>query len=165
MIDAFLGLKIDVEMLKTAFGNALKVGPVEDVDAEKGYRLKLGEGPDGPFLSPWYPHPESGGATGTWAPLSKGQIVGVINPGGDPRQGVLIRGGFSGDNPPISQSLDENRFQFGGVTITIAGGKLTIDGDVQINGSSLRHNAKNVGDTHLHGGIVPGGSDTDVPSN
>lgn len=166
MIDAFIGLKIDVEMLKTAFGNALKVGPVEEVDAQKGYRLKLGEGPDGtPFLSPWYPHPESGGATGTWAPLSKGQIVGVINPGGDPRQGVLIRGGFSDASPPISQSLDENKVSFGGVTITLAGGKMTIDGDVQINGSSLRHNAKNVGDSHVHGGIVPGGADTDVPSN
>lgn len=166
MIDAFIGLKIDVEMLKTAFGNALKVGPVEEVDAQKGYRLKLGEGPDGtPFLSPWYPHPESGGATGTWAPLSKGQIVGVINPGGDPRQGVLIRGGFSDANPPISQSLDENKVSFGGVTITLAGGKMTIDGDVQINGSSLRHNARNVGDSHVHGGIVPGGADTDVPSD
>lgn len=166
MIDAFIGLKIDVEMLKTAFGNALKVGPVEEVDAQKGYRLKLGEGPDGaPFLSPWYPHPESGGATGTWAPLSKGQIVGVINPGGDPRQGVLIRGGFSDANPPISQRLDENKVSFGGVTITLAGGRMTIDGDVQINGSSLRHNAKNVGDSHVHGGIVPGGADTDVPSN
>ena len=166
MIDAFIGLKIDVEMLKTAFGNALKVGPVEEVDAQKGYRLKLGEGPDGtPFLSPWYPHPESGGATGTWAPLSKGQIVGVINPGGDPRQGVLIRGGFSDANPPISQRLDENKVSFGGVTITLAGGRMTIDGDVQINGSSLRHNAKNVGDSHVHGGVVPGGADTDVPSN
>lgn len=166
MIEALVGMRIDIEMLKTAFGNSLRVGPVEVVDAKKGFRLKLGEGPDGqPYLSPWYPHPESGGATGTWAPPSKGQIVGVINPSGDPRQGLLIRGGFSGINPPISEDLGENKFQFGGVTITAAGGKLTIDADVQINGSSLRHNAKNVGDTHLHGGVVPGGADTDVPSN
>ena len=94
-----------------------------------------------------------------------GQIVGIVNPGGDPRQGVLLRGGFSDVNPPISQDLGENRFSFGGVTITIAAGKVTIEGDVQVNGSSLRHNAKNVGDTHVHGGVVPGGADTDVPSN
>lgn len=173
MFEAIIGMKVDVEMLKTAFGNSLKVGPVEQVDAKKGYRLKLGEGPDGqPFLSPWYPHPESGGATGTWAPLSKGQIVGVINPGGDPRQGVLIRGGFSGVNPPISESLGENKFQFAGATITVSNGevtitagKVTIEGDVQINGSSLKHNAKNVGDSHVHGGVIPGGSNTAVPAN
>lgn len=166
VVDVLVGTKVDIEMLKTAFGNALKVGPVEVIDAKKGYRLKLGDGPDGqPFLSPWYPHPESGGATGTWAPLSKGQVVGVMNPNGDPRQGVLIRGGFSGINPPISENLGENKLQFGGVTITIAAGKITIEGDVQINGSSLRHNEKNVGDSHIHGGVIPGAADTDVPSN
>ncbi len=47
MIEALLGMKVDIEMLKTAFGNALKVGPIEVVDSQKGYRLKLGEGPDG----------------------------------------------------------------------------------------------------------------------
>lgn len=166
MFEMLVGMQVDVEMLKTAFGNSLKVGSVEQVDAKKGCRLKLGEGPDGqPFLSPWYPHPESGGATGTWAPLSKGQIVGVMNPGGDPRQGVLIRGGYSGVNPPISESLGENKFQFGGATITIAGGKVTIEADVQINGSSLRHNEKNVGDGHVHGGVIPGAANTAEPAN
>lgn len=164
MIESLVGMKIDIEMLKTAFGNALKVGPVEVVDAEKGYRLKLGEAPDGsPFLSPWYPHPESGGATGTWAPLSKGQIVGVINPGGDPRQGVLIRGGFSGINPPISESLGENKYKFGGVTVTVADGKVTIEGDLHVIGESLRHNAKEVGDAHKHGDVEPGGGVSGVP--
>lgn len=164
MIEALAGMKIDIEMLKTAFGNALKVGPVEVVDARKGYRLKLGEAPDGtPFLSPWYPHPESGGATGTWAPLSKGQIVGVINPGGDPRQGVLIRGGFSGINPPISESLGENKYKFGGVVVTVANGKITIEGDLHVIGSSLRHNDKEVGDTHKHTDVEPGGGLSGVP--
>jgi len=165
LVTEIVGLKADLEMLKTAFGNGAKVGPVEEVDAAKGFRLKLGDGPDGPFLSPWYPHPESGGATKTWAPLSKGQIVGVINPGGDPRQGVVFRAGFSDQNPAPSQDLAANVFSFGGVTITVADGKLTIEGDVQINGSSLRHNAKNVGDTHVHGEVLPGPADTGVPSN
>lgn len=164
MIEPLIGMMVDIEMLKTAFGNALKVGPVEVVDAKKGYRLKLGEAPDGqPFLSPWYPHPESGGATGTWAPLSKGQIVGVINPVGDPRQGVLIRGGFSGVNPPISESLGENKYKFGGVTVTVANGKITIEGDLHVIGESLRHNDKEVGDTHKHTDVEPGGGLSGVP--
>lgn len=165
LVTEIVGIKSDVEMLKTAFGNSAKVGPVEEVDAKKGFRLKLGDGPDGPYLSPWYPHPESGGATKTWAPLSKGQIVGVMNPGGDPRQGVVFRAGFSDQNPAPSEDLAANVFSFGGVTLTASAGKLTIDADVQINGSSLKHHAKNVGDTHIHGGIVVGAADTDVPSN
>ena len=34
MIAEFLAMRLDVELLKTAFGNSLKVGPVEVVDAE-----------------------------------------------------------------------------------------------------------------------------------
>lgn len=131
MISEIIALRADVEQLKSLFGRALRVGPVEVVDPERGFRIKLGDGADGePYLSPFYPHPESGGATSTWAPLSKGQIVGIINPGGDPRRGVLLRGGFSDQNPPPSQSLDENKFRFGGVTLTInKNGSLTVDAD------------------------------------
>ncbi len=54
----------------------------------------------------------------------------------------------------------------GAVTITLAGKNLTIDaggGDVHINSAGLFHNSKSVGDTHIHGGVVPGGGDTGVP--
>ena len=71
MIDIVVANTADLQMLKTAFGNSLKVGPVATIDAEKGYRLKLGDGPDGPYLSPWFPHPESGGQTASWMPLSE----------------------------------------------------------------------------------------------
>lgn len=129
MIAEIIAQRADIEQLKMLFGRALRVGPVAVVDPKKGFRIKLGEGPDGqPYLSPFYPHPESGGATSTWAPLSEGQIVGLINPGGDPRRGVLLRGGFSDANPPPSQSLDENVLEFGQVKITVGkGGSVTID--------------------------------------
>ncbi|GHA13375.1 hypothetical protein GCM10007989_04970 [Devosia pacifica] len=129
MIREIVTMKADLEALKTQFGTALRVGPVDKVDAEKGFRVSWGQDARGePFLSPWYPHPESGGRTSTWMPLSEGQVVGIINPDGDPRQGILLRGGFSDLNPPPSQSLDENVFRFGGVTITIsADGAVTVD--------------------------------------
>ena len=141
MISEIVAQRADIEHLKSLFGRSLRVGAVAVVDAERGFRIKLGDGADGqPFLSPWYPHPESGGATSTWAPLSEGQIVGVINPGGDPRQGVLLRGGFSDGNPPPSQSLSENVFEFGGVKLTIAdNGSLVIDapGKVLVNAPKI----------------------------
>ena len=101
LFDLFIGMRADLDMLKVAFGNSLKVGPVEEVDAAKGYRLKLGEG----YLSPWYPHPESGK---TSVPLKKGDIVGVINPSGDPRQGMMFRAGYSGLRPNPSDNIEDD---------------------------------------------------------
>jgi hypothetical protein len=174
MISEIIAQRADIEQLKTLFGRSLKVGPVEVVDAERGFRIKLGEGQGGkPYLSPFYPHPESGGATSTWAPLSKGQIVGIINPGGDARRGVLLRGGFSDENPPPSQSLEENVYSFNGVTITVRSGQLIIaigdvtwtlsgDGEEQIGGSKS-HDGMNVGKDHRHRDVMPGPGTTGVP--
>lgn len=44
------------------------------------------------------------------------------------------------------------------------GGSATMKGNVAIEGSSLTHNGKNVGSTHTHGGIQPGGSNTQAPN-
>ncbi|WP_281978807.1 baseplate assembly protein [Pseudorhizobium flavum] len=173
MIREFVALNADVEALKNAFGRVAKVGPVEELDAEKGYRLKLGERPDGgPFLSPWYPHPETGK---TSVPLKKGQIVGVLNPSGDPRQGILIRGGYSDEHASPNQDLLANVFEDAGVRVTVAEGALVIEAGgvtmrissvgVSITGGRVEHDGKNIGSSHIHGGVVPGGADTDVPSN
>ncbi|MFI3903766.1 baseplate assembly protein [Ochrobactrum sp. S1502_03] len=167
-----VGMKIDIEMLKTAFGKSLKVGPVAAIDAEKGYRIKFGEDENGqPFLSPWYPHPESGGASSTWMPLSLGQIVGMINPNGDPRQGLLIRGGFSDANQPPSNDLLASVFRAFGVNATVKDGKITIQGDfvvegnVDFKGGHVKHNGADIGDTHIHSGVERGRDNTDPPAN
>lgn len=127
MIGELISLRSDLEALKTHFGSSLRVGTIAVVEAKRGYRVSWGEGTGGEaFLSPWYPHPESGGATSTWFPLSEGQIVGVINPNGDPRQGILLRGGFSGQNTPPSADLSENVLDFGGVRLVIKDGVVTV---------------------------------------
>ena len=127
MIDVLVGMRTDLEMLKTAFGASLKVGPIEEIDPVRGYRLKLGEDRNGtPFLSPWYPHPESGGQTSSWMPLSRKQVVGVMNPSGDPKQGVLFRAGYSGESPPPSDDMAANVLKAFGVTVSMKDGTLTI---------------------------------------
>ncbi len=170
--DKHVSLLLDVEMLKTAFGNSLKVGPVEVIDAQKGYRLRLGGTDTDPFLSPWYPHPETGK---TSIPLKKGQIVGVVNPSGDPRQGLMFRGGYSDGNPSPNDNMAANVFEDAGVRVSVADGALVVEaggvtfrfsgeGYEQTGGKKL-HDGKNVGATHRHGGVIEGGDDTDVPSN
>lgn len=51
----------------------------------------------------------------------------------------------------------------GGVTINASGG-VTINAPTQITGASLKHNAKNVGDTHTHTGVQTGGGNTGAPA-
>lgn len=172
MISDFVGMRLDIEMLKTAFGNSLKVGPVEVIDAQKGYRLRLGGTDEEPFLSPWHPHPETGK---TSLPLKKGQIVGVVNPSGDPRQGLMFRGGYSDKNPSPNADMAANVFEDAGVRVSVADGALVIEvGAVSFRfsgqgfdqtGGKKTHDGKDVGATHRHGGVIKGGDDTDVPSN
>ena len=55
--------------------------------------------------------------------------------------------------------------QFDFTNMTMNGTSLTMNiNDVHTYGTSLRHNGANIGDSHTHGGIVPGGADTDVPN-
>lgn len=163
MIREFIALSADVEALKNAFGRAIRVGPVALVDKEKGYRLKLGEAPDGqPFLSPWYPHPETGK---TSVPLKVGQVVGVINPAGDPRQGVLIRGGYSDGQPSPNEDMEANVFEDANVRVEVSGGvvrvtaatSVVIDApDVSLGGTGGKRVAR-VGDrVHVQAGSSTG---------
>jgi nitrous oxidase accessory protein NosD len=45
----------------------------------------------------------------------------------------------------------------GGVVFTVS------PAGVDITGGYVRHNGKDIGDTHTHGGVTPGASETDVP--
>lgn len=52
----------------------------------------------------------------------------------------------------------------GGVVTVKANTRLVLQApDVQIVSNSLTHNSTNVGDTHTHGGVTPGGSNTGAP--
>lgn len=49
------------------------------------------------------------------------------------------------------------------LTMGGGGGTVEITGPVSINGPSLTHNGKNVGSTHTHDGVTPGGGNTGGP--
>jgi len=172
MINELIALKLDVESLKTHFGNSIAIGPIEEIDADKGYRIKLGEDEEGAILSPWYPHPETGK---TSIPLKKGQIVGSVNPNGDPRQGILIRGGYSDENISSNKNMNANVFSDAGVTVSIKDGELLIEsggctfsfsgnGFYQTGGRQ-DHDGKNTGKDHNHPGILPGPANTGPPNS
>lgn len=49
------------------------------------------------------------------------------------------------------------------IQFAAVGIKLVTSGNVEITSSSLTHNGTNVGDSHVHGGVVPGGGSTGTP--
>ena len=52
----------------------------------------------------------------------------------------------------------------GGSEVKVSDGKIELSSDlVKAIGSALRHNSRNVGDDHKHGGVEPGGGTTDAP--
>ncbi|KAA0685995.1 hypothetical protein DTW90_34480 [Neorhizobium sp. P12A] len=80
------------------------------------------------------------------------------------------------ERPPIAQAGEiviqtKEGFIFkvtsSSASIVTGGLPLTIDaggGEIHLTSSKLTHNGLNVGSTHTHGGITPGGADTDVPN-
>ncbi|ANM05222.1 Mu-like prophage baseplate assembly related protein [Rhizobium phaseoli] len=83
--------------------------------------------------------------------LDEGEI-GAYNQHGD-------RFTISKDGTIEAQAGTSVRVKVGGVTFVVSA-----DG-VDITGGHVKHNGKNIGATHVHGGVVVGGDDTDVPSN
>ncbi len=42
---------------------------------------------------------------------------------------------------------------------------INLNGKVNISGGHVKHNGKNIGDTHVHGGVTPGGGESGPPAN
>ena len=152
-------------------------GTVAEVDTAKHrIRLKLGEGTDGgDFLSPWLPYAQMAGVLKIHTPPSKGQQFSLIAPNGDWSQAVALPLTWSNQDPSPSTAADENVLTYGNVRatlkddfveVTVGGLTMTVTSDgVAITGGKVTHDGRNIGSTHIHGGVVPGGGLTDVPAN
>lgn len=182
-----------VAELERRYAGAMRHGTVEEVDPGKQIvRLNFGKDVDGkPFLSPWIPYAQIAGALKVHTPPSKGQQFTLLSPTGDWQQAVALPMTWSDKNQSPSGNGDENVLTYGNVRATIkddltqvhvgstqfeiTGGhvKVTVGGvtveitgsGVAITGGEVTHNGKNIGSTHIHGGVVPGGGLTDVPAN
>ncbi|WP_035830472.1 phage baseplate assembly protein V [Kaistia adipata] len=149
--------------------NRRRTGTVTVVDNAKGLaRVRIGNG-DKPYLSPWIPWKEiSAGGTSTHIPPTVGQQVDVVSESGDLTDGVIDFSTHSNANPRPHDG-PEAVIVHGGTRMTIGNGKVEIVGDVTIKGAlaiegeGVAHNGTNIGDTHVHSGVTPGGSDTKTP--
>lgn len=167
-------LAIRVASLERRVNGGMLSGVVHQVDASLGLvRLNLGDATGDLYLSPWVPYAQIGGQIRLHNPPSVGQQMMLMAPGGEIRQALALPLGFSDENPSPSDEDDAAVLTFGslsirltgdGAVVTVGGVSLEITGSgVAITGGSVTHNGQNIGDTHVHGGVEPGPSDTTGP--
>ncbi len=95
----------------------------------------------------------------------------VTMPGGRPDLAYISHIQHDGYRPGVPAGAAVLYNQFGQLIkmydneVTIeAGASLKLNAaSVEITSGSLTHNGVNIGSTHVHGGIEPGGSDTETP--
>jgi phage baseplate assembly protein gpV len=125
--------------------------------------------------SPWVPYAQIAGDLKFHQPPSVGQVMSLRSENGDIEQGVLDPYHFSDDNPSPSADANSNVLTFGSVKVTLGQSSIEVDigGTVYTfaaagfdqTGGYQKHNGTHVDDTHVHGGVIPGGADTEPPAN
>ncbi len=164
--------------LERRFSGMMRHGTVAEVDTNT-QRIRLDFGPahgtEGRFLSPWIPYAQFSGALRVHTPPSVGQQFTAMSPNGDFQQAVAVPLTHSNANPSPSTAADQNVLSFGSVTVTLAEDsvefavgdvRFKVDGaNVEITGGEVRHNGKNIGDSHIHSGVLSGPSVTGTPAN
>lgn len=171
-------MSFDLTEANRRISNAIQVGVIDSVDYATGKaRVKIGE-----ILTAELPMVTTrAGQDRAWWPYEPGEQVCVFAPSGNLSAGVIMGALFGGeagangnaagvhrqtyaDGSVIEYDRNANHFRMhlgggsaeivapGGISIT---GNVTVAGDVIADGISLK--------THVHGGIVKGGSDTERP--
>lgn len=189
MANPLLSLLMDVADIKRRLAMMGRHGPVAEVNTSEGWvRLDLGEGDDGPLLSPKIPYAQMAGGLKVHAPPSVGQNMTLFAPTGDTRQAVALPMTWSDENPTPGSGPDpvltygevkatiepgEIVIEIGGLTLSVSssafrvsvgGVEYSVSGaGVASTGGGVGHNGQDIGSTHRHPGIEPGGGITDEP--
>ena len=149
--------------------NRRRTGTVAEVDHENGrYRVKLGSDDGQDYLSGWIrPRQIAAGSVKIDVLLKQGEQVDVVSESGDLTDAMIEMSAYSDQNAR-ENSITPMHIVIDGEGAIVAS-KLTITGDVEIvgrldiTGAGVTHNTKDIGDTHRHGGVTAGPSQTDVP--
>ncbi|QPA27631.1 phage baseplate protein [Brucella anthropi] len=167
IVRELLSLRKSIDDLERRLSASHMTGKVVAVD---GDRVRLELQPEDsrtgkPFLSPWVQVQEAAGSTGTHFPVAIGDPIRLFSPNGElGSQSIAIRDGYTDEakNPAKNGEL---AIAHGGCALRFEGGNAIIEADeIIFKSKKLKHNEKNVGDTHTHGGVERGGSNTKEPN-
>lgn len=169
LIDHVVELGRRIADLERRNRNRRRTGVVTEVDHAKGLaRVKFSEKPK-PYLSPWMPWLEiAAGGTSTHIPPVVGEQVDVVSESGELTDGIIDFSTHSDQNPRPHDG-PEAVIKHGNVRIEIAKDKITIKGDlkiegkVDIEGDHVKHNGHRIDDHHKHTDVEPGSGLSGVP--
>ncbi|MCO5730083.1 hypothetical protein [Rhizobium sp. SSA_523] len=169
LIDRIATLESTIQRLQIRQNNMFREGVVTSVDEETGTAIVNAHGVESK-PSPWL---TQAGEINEWVPLSVGQRVVLVSPGGDMGRSFIMPGGYTDAVKAPDNTKAQKRVKIGGAIITHSAEGLIIEvGGVSYkftgsgfeqSGGSQTHDGKNVGSTHVHGGVLPGGFDTKDP--
>lgn len=125
-----------VARIEQRLAHSVMHGKVTDVDASKHRaRVQIGEDENGqPVKSPWIPYGQMAGALKVHAPPSVGQNMTMVNPTGDPSQGILLPMTWNSANASPSSSGSENVLTFGNVRVEVKNDHVL----VKVGGTELK---------------------------
>jgi GpV Apex motif len=150
-------------------------GTVHEVDGNR-LRLKLGEtdsrtGKE--FLSPWVQRQELAGGSASNMPVKVGDPMRLLSPNGEiGAQSLAIRDSHTDEKQNPEQDKEfvlthdgaTLRMNGSGIVLDVGGSSLSIKGgEVKVTSGVLKHNSKNVGDSHVHTGVMPGPATSGPP--
>lgn len=162
-------MSAEIGDLQRRLANIFRVGKVTEVNRTTG-RVKVSfQGVTSTWL-PWMA--ARAGAVKEWSPPSVGEQVVVCSPSGELEAGFIMPGSiYYDDNPAPDTRANVTKLTLpaggsyeisvGGVTLTLAGGKLTLNGDIEVTGD-VKAGAISL-KNHKHGGVVIGSDDTGAP--
>lgn len=136
-------------------------GKVKEVDADKRtLRLMIGKTSDGQeILSPPIRWQESGaGGMKVHSQPAVGEQMTMRSTSGTVGAGSIAHPAtYDKDHEAPSKSTNTSVLERDGVVIEFGDGKVKITGALEITGASVTHNGHNIGDSHVHTGVIHGG--------
>jgi phage baseplate assembly protein V len=162
-------MSAEIGDLQRRMANLFRVGKITEVNNTTG-RVKVSfQG----VTSAWIPWMTTrAGAVKEWNPPSVGEQVCVCSPSGELGAGFVMPGSINYDDNPAPDNRANVKkitlpaggsyeISVGGMTLTIAGGKLTLNGDIEVTGD-VKAGAISL-KNHKHGQVSTGSDDSGVP--
>lgn len=158
------------QRLATRLNSMVREGVVEEVDATKGVARVDAHGIKTKMI-PWM---QQAGAINEWTPLSVGQRVTIISPGGDIGRAFILPGGYTEQTPQPHDESAQKRVVIGdcaltqsagGLVLHVGGTTFTFSGDgFHQSGGKMQHDDKDVGKTHRHTDVLTGSEKSGPPT-
>jgi phage baseplate assembly protein gpV len=186
LMERIMTLEKILNRQEVRLNNMFREATVKEADYSKGLAIVEAHGMDSKEV-PWM---EPAGDIVEWTPVSQGQRVMLVSPGGQMGRGFIIPGGFTDSVPQPHDKGAEKRIKIGnaqqtlstnglvlevggstlnfgsdGLTISAGGTTfaLTSSGFAQ-TGGTITHDGTVIDKTHEHTGVATGGANTGPPA-